>query len=167
MTTEDLSYWVQKLELKPHPEGGFYKETYRSAERIPMAGLPSRFRAPRSFSTAIYFLLPAHEYSSFHRIQSDELWHFHIGGSLTLFVLNEDRLETKKLGGDPEKDEALQVTIPAGSWFAAEVTRGSFVLAGCTVSPGFDFADFELATGRNLSDQYPAHQALIARLTRS
>src|SRR5688572_25593675 len=132
-------YWINHLQLNPHPEGGFYKETYRSAENILQQGLPGRFPGERSFSTAIYFLLRSQDRSLFHRIQSDELWHFYHGSSLTLYVLDNRGLSTHKLGANPESEESLQITIPANSWFGAMVNnKDSYTLSGCTVAPGFE-----------------------------
>lgn len=167
MDTHRSEYWIEKLALLAHPEGGFFRETYRSKGTMDRDTLPTTFPGSRNFSTAIYFLLPSKDFSSFHRIQSDELWHYHVGGSLWIYVLTQDGLEVKKLGVNLEAGEALQVTIPAACWFAAEVVSGPFVLAGCTVSPGFDFSDFELARRPSLVQEFPEHRAIIERLTRA
>src|SRR5882672_4592772 len=98
-------YWIEQLGLQPHPEGGFYMETYRSVETIPQNGLPPRFTGPRSFSTAIYFLLRSQDRSLFHRIKSDELWHWHGGSTLSIYVLNKHGLTIHQLGENPEKKE--------------------------------------------------------------
>jgi predicted cupin superfamily sugar epimerase len=158
----EAKYWIEKLALVQHPEGGYYRETYRSAETIPQSGLPGRFDGPRTFSTAIYFLLPAGEISALHRIKSDEVWHFYDGGSLTIHVLSDaGEYAPIELGSEAEH----QAVVAAGCWFGAEVRQGDFVLAGCTVAPGFDFRDFEMAD-RFLCSNYPAHRALIERLTK-
>jgi uncharacterized protein len=159
-------YWINHLGLEAHPEGGFYKETYRSDENISIAGLPDRFTGDRSFSTAIYFLLRSEDRSMFHRIKSDELWHFHAGGSLSIYVFDSYGLSIMKLGGNVEAGESLQVVIPAGCWFGAKVNEpDNYVLAGCTVSPGFDFNDFELADRKNLLDDFPHHEDVVIMLT--
>ncbi len=160
-------YWINQLDLQAHPEGGFYKETHRSAETIPQNGLPTRFPGPRSFSTAIYFLLRSQDCSLFHRIKSDELWHWHAGGTLSIYVLDRKGMKIHFLGDNPEKAEFPQLVIPANAWFGAKVNQGDFVLAGCTVAPGFDFDDFELADRRVLINQYPAHKEVIEMLTRA
>src|SRR6478609_10368902 len=116
-------YWIQHLSLQPHPEGGFYKETYRSAENIPEQSLPAFFTGARSISTAIYFLLRSQDKSLFHRIKSDELWHYHAGSSLTIYVLDQAGVSIHKLGLDVEKGELPQVVIPATSWFGATVNE--------------------------------------------
>jgi predicted cupin superfamily sugar epimerase len=166
MATESAAYWIEKLNLLPHPEGGYYRETYRSTETIPAGGLPNRFAGARNFSTAIYFLLRSHDRSLFHRIKSDELWHYYAGSPLSLYVLNDHGLTRHRLGADPENGESLQVTIPAGSWFGALVDENeSFTLSGCTVAPGFDFSDFEFGDRASLLKTFPAHQHIIEKLT--
>ena len=159
-------YWIRHLELLPHPEGGFYKETYRASESVPATGLPARFGAARSFSTAIYFLLRSHDRSLFHRIKSDELWHYHAGSSLTIYILTDAGIVTRTLGPDIENGESLQVVVPANCWFGAKVAAAnSYTLSGCTVAPGFDFADFELADRHTLLKTFPACSSIIELLT--
>lgn len=159
---------IKKFDLELHPEGGYYRSTYRSAEKVPVSALPSRFPGDRLFSTAIYFLLDKGNYSAFHRIKSDECWHFYTGGTLLIYVLHPDgALQVVRLGNDYENHEHFQFVVPAGCWFASEpapVTEFSFV--GCTVSPGFDFDDFELASSTGLSAEFPLHKELIERLCR-
>jgi uncharacterized protein len=163
---QTAEYWIRHLFLQVHPEGGFYKETYRAAEQIPPPGLPDRFDGARSFSTAIYFLLRSRDRSLFHRIKSDELWHFHAGTSLSLYVLYNHALSIYKLGPNPEKGESLQVVIPANSWFGAKVNdENSYTLSGCTVAPGFDFHDFEMGERSALLKEFADHRAVIDLLT--
>jgi uncharacterized protein len=164
--TRSAEYWIKQLDLQPHPEGGFFKETYRSQGVISQQALDTKFSGNRNFSTAIYFLLRSKDRSLFHRIKSDELWHFYAGSSLTLFVLSPNGLETHMLGCNPEKNESLQVVIPAGCWFGARVNEeNSYVLSGCTVAPGFDFADFEFGKREVLLQQFPDHKNIIEQLT--
>jgi predicted cupin superfamily sugar epimerase len=159
-------YWINHLNLHAHPEGGFYKETYRSQETIPDKALPDRFNSDRNFSTAIYFLLRSEDRSMFHRIKSDELWHFHAGTSLSIYVLMNDELKIYTLGNEPDKGQSLQIVIPANSWFGAKVNgESSYTLAGCTVAPGFDFQDFELADRAILLKEFPHHLDVIEMLT--
>jgi predicted cupin superfamily sugar epimerase len=139
MTT--ARHWIKKLRLRPHPEGGYFRETFRSKESIPASALPKRFKGRRAFSTAIYFLITKGRPSHPHRIQSDEIWHFYDGGSLVL-AMESPRGTIKKIRMG--KTGALQAVVPAGWWMSAHVARGSCVLVGCTVAPGFDFQELEL-----------------------
>ncbi len=153
----------------PHPEGGFYAETYRATESIPKAALPDRFSGDRSYSTGIYFLLESDNFSAFHRIQSDEMWHFYAGNPLEIFVINpvNGDLQVIRLGSDPDRDESFQAVVPAGSWFGSRPASGSeYCLVGCTVAPGFDFLDFEMAERESLLRDFPQHALLITELTR-
>ncbi len=165
MNVNDL---VQNFGLAPHPEGGYYKETYRSAEKITAVCLPGRFGGERNFSTAIYFLLESGNFSAFHRIKSDECWHFYAGQALLIHVISKDgSLNTVTLGNDIRADQQFQYVVEAGSWFASEVAPGSdFSFVGCTVSPGFDFADFEMAKAADLIASFPQHELIIKRLCR-
>jgi uncharacterized protein len=160
-------YWIEKLGLQPHPEGGFYREIYRSGENITHSGLPERFTGARSMATSIYFLLPGDKISALHRIKSDEGWHFYAGTGLDVHVISpEGRLETKNLGPDPEKGQVFQAVVPHGCWFGSEVPeKTGYALVGCTVAPGFDFTDFEMAGREQLSKEIPQHTELIKRLT--
>ena len=159
---------IETLNLKAHPEGGWYAETYRSTEITKQEALPARFKGDRNFGTAIYFLLPSGAFSAFHRIQSDECWHFYEGQALNIYVLSQDgTLEIIKLGNNLSKGEVFQAVVPAGCWFASKpATDYGYALVGCTVAPGFDFADFELANADVLSNQYPRHETLIRLLCR-
>jgi predicted cupin superfamily sugar epimerase len=169
MNMKTASYWVDRYNLLPHPEGGYYAETYRSGENIGADALPTRFEAGgRSFSTGIYFLLEQGQFSAFHKIKSDEMWHFYSGDALDIFVINPHTglLEVIRLGSEPENGESFQAVVPAGSWFASRPAKDStYALVGCTVSPGFDFADFEMASRKNLLQDYPQHTDLILELT--
>ena len=159
---------VQQYNLDPHPEGGWYKETYRSTEYIPVTALPARFGGIRAFSTAIYFLLGQNDFSAFHRIKSDECWHFYAGDPLLIFVIRQDgMLDIIQLGNDTSKGQLFQYVVPANCWFASRPAADSkFSFVGCTVSPGFDFADFELADSAGLSALYPMHEIIIRELCR-
>jgi predicted cupin superfamily sugar epimerase len=166
--SKDAAYWIRKLDLKPHPEGGYYRQTYVADLVLPKESLPPNFTGTRPASTAIYFLLEAETFSAFHRLRSDELWHFYSGEALLVHVIAADGGYFKiQLGHDPEAGEVLQGVVEARCWFASEVKDGKgFGLVGCTVAPGFDFEDFELATREELARSYPQHRELIARLTR-
>lgn len=165
---KDTNYWVEKLNLQPHPEGGFFKETYRSHEIIPKAALPERFSGDRVFSTSIYLLLSKDNFSAFHRIKQDELWHFYDGTSLTIHIISLDGSHsTTKLGKNIDEGEIPQVVVKAGCFFAAETNdKESFSLTGCTVAPGFDFADFEMPNRDKLIELFPQHVEIIKKFTR-
>ena len=161
-------YFIEKLDLKTHPEGGYYKETYRADGTIPQVTLPGGYTGDRNYATSIYFLLDSNTFSAFHRIRSDELWHFHAGTALNLYIIDiKGKLTNIKVGANLENGEQLQAVIPANSWFAAKVIApDSFTLVGCTVAPGFDFDDFELADRKELIHIFPEHQELISSFTR-
>jgi len=147
-----------------HPEGGYFRETYRSTEKIEKNALPRRFTGSRSFATAIYYLLEGKDFSGFHRIKSDELWHHYDGCSIVIHVLSPKGGYKRLTVGK----SSPQCIVKAGDWFAAELSdKKSFALTGCTVSPGFDFEDFELGGRNDLIRKFPRHTKLIEKLTRS
>ena len=158
--------WIKKLNLSPHPEGGYYKEIYRSNE-ILNQGLPERYTGPRTFGTSIYYLLLSGQFSSIHRLKSDETWHFYYGSPLEIHIIHSDSsYEMIKLGNDVDKGENLQHTVHHGSWFGAlPANKNSYSLVGATVSPGFDFEDFELGKREDLITLYPLHEEIIKKLT--
>ena len=166
--TTTVAGMISALGLIKHPEGGWYRETYRSNEQISGDALPNCFGGPRSCCTAIYFLLEQDDYSALHRIKSDELWFFHGGAGLTIHLLTADGIcSAIRLGADIAAGEVLQAMVPGGTWFGAEMSgAGAYSLVSCAVAPGFDFTDFEMGDRTTLLIQYPEHQALIARLTR-
>jgi len=166
-TTTGPQYWIDQLGLEPHPEGGRFVEVYRSSEGIPRDALPTRFDGDRAFCTAIFYLLEEGDFSAFHRIKSDETWHFYAGGPLDVIMLSKDGVRTTRLGHNVHKGEVLQMTVPAEVWFAARPVKGSlYTLAGCTVSPGFDFVDFQMGSRQELTTEFPACQRHIEELTR-
>jgi len=164
----NAAYWIQQLQLTSHVEGGAFREVYRSELTVSPKALPVFFQGSRNISTSIYFLLANGQFSAFHRIASDELWHFYFGDPLLVYEIGHSGvLTTHRLGPNIEKGESFQVVVRAGSWFASAPAEDSeYALVGCTVSPGFDFDDFELANRATLTKQYPQHAALIERLTR-
>lgn len=158
---------INQLGLARHPEGGWFSETYRAAEQVSGAALPQRYNGARSFCTSIYFLLEQEDFSALHRIKSDELWHFHTGCALLIHVILPDgSYQGLHLGPDLEAGERFQAVVPAGSWFGAELKGEGFGLVGCTVAPGFEFSDFELAERDGLMSRYPQYAGLIGRMTR-
>jgi predicted cupin superfamily sugar epimerase len=164
----DAEHWIRALGLVRHPEGGYFRETYRAAEGITRNCLPGRFGGDRAFSTAIYFLLAGTDFSALHRLKQDEVWHFYDGGPLTVHVLDEaGGYAPLKLGRRLDQGEAPQAVVRAGCYFGAALDDpAGFALAGCTVAPGFDFADFEIPTREQLLRLYPGHRPVIERLTR-
>lgn len=161
-------YWIEKLDLLPHPEGGCFREVYRCSESCDACGLPARFATARAFSTAIYFLLQGRAFSAFHRIKSDEIWHHYDGGDLEIIIIHPDgELAFLLLGKQTPEARPMRV-VPYGAWFAARLCDGhDYVLCGCTVAPGFDFADFEMANRAELVRAFPQHVGVIEQLTRS
>jgi uncharacterized protein len=160
---------IQNLKLKPHPEGGFFRETYRSAGQINQDNLDSRYKGKRNYSTCIYFLLTSEAFSAFHRIRQDEIWHFYDGSPIKLHMISPDgEYSETVIGHDIDKGQVPQFIVPGGSWFAATViNKNDYSLLGCTVSPGFDFLDFELPYRNELILKYPQHKEIITELTRS
>jgi predicted cupin superfamily sugar epimerase len=147
---------IEQLQLSPHPEGGHFRETYRAGQTVPTP------RGPRPASTAILFLLQAGERSRWHRLHSDEVWHFHAGGGLLVHQISPSGIaQTTRLGMELSSGERPQHVVPAGHWFAAEPISGrAWSLVSCTVAPGFTFADFELAA----PDQLAEHDAALTQL---
>jgi predicted cupin superfamily sugar epimerase len=155
---KNAAFWIDKHQMLPHPEGGFYKETFRSTLKV---------EAPwgeRNALTSIFYLLENDNYSAFHRIKSDELWYYHAGETLLIHEIKPNGdLTTHHLS-----NENPFVAITANSWFASEVKdQSGYVLVSCSVAPGFDFSDFELANRTHLCSVYPLHKTLINRLSRS
>lgn len=164
MSTYDPDQIIQSLDLLPHPEGGYFAETYRSSTVIPADfGL---VHGERNASTAIYYLLRSEDISRFHRIRSDEVWHHYMGSAVTLHIIHDDGLyEAKYVGQALENGEKPQCVIPAGAWFGATIDKeNSFALCGCTVAPGFDFDDFEMGDRYRMLQAFPEHEAIIKRL---
>ena len=143
MTAQDV---IEKLNLLPHPEGGYYRETYRSDEKIPKEVLPERYSGDRNFFTAIYFLLQSHEQHLWHRLKSDEIWHFYLGSPMLIkFYKDENQINEVILGNNLFAGEQPQILIPHMHWMVAHpILENSFTLVGCTNAPGFDFDDFEI-----------------------
>ena len=152
---------VKMYDLQPHPEGGYFKETYRAAQTTDTSN------GARNHSTAIYFLIPEGKKSHLHRIKSDELWHFYLGDPMTLIQISpEGSVEEITLGSDVKKGQKVQHTVPAGCWFGAYPNPGSrYSFVGCTVAPGFDFADFEMGKREELFKQFPHAEKTITLLT--
>ena len=168
MSTKDTpEMLIELLGLAPHPEGGYYRETYRSGETVPGESLPERYTGDRAHATAIYYLLTAGDCSRFHRVASDEVFHFYRGDPVLLAVLYPDGDgDTIVLGPDVRSGQAPQAVVPAGCWQGLVLRNGGrYALLGTTVAPGFDFADFEVGDRGRLVEEYPAYRDIIRRLT--
>ena len=163
-----LKQIILNLRLQPHPEGGFFRETYRSTGVINPESLNSQYNGFRNYSTCIYFLLTSDVFSAFHRIHQDEIWHFYIGSPIYLHIITEDGEYSKTaIGCDIAQGQIPQFVVPGESWFAATVINSDdYSLLGCTVSPGFDFSDFELPSRNVLIERFPQHKEIITKLTR-
>ena len=155
-------YWIEHLAMQPHPEGGYYKETFRSAQQVSRSG----DTAIRQACTSIYYLLEGEDYSGFHRILSDEIWYFHKGDPLHIHVINEQgTLETHELSD--LATGSLSIMVPAELWFAAELpAKTGYCLVSCAVAPGFEFSEFEMAGKTELESAYPRYKAVFERLCR-
>jgi predicted cupin superfamily sugar epimerase len=156
-------WYIEKFQLTTHVEGGSFKETYRSTGKIKHENLDETFGGDRNFATGILFLLEYGQFSAFHKIASDEMWHFYEGQTLSIYELDQTgKMTCHKLGRDLENGETFQCVIKAGNWFGSRCeVPGGFSLVGCTVAPGFDFADFELAKKEELINQFPQHSTLL------
>lgn len=159
---------IHHLNLLPHPEGGYFRETYRSELILPSDGLPSEFSGSRNAATAIYFLIEKNNFSALHKIKSDETWHFYAGDPLEVIEINETgELKKTNIGSGLERGELFQYTVKANTWFGSRVlSGGEFSLVGCTVAPGFDFRDFEMAKRKQLILQFPKWENIISQMTR-
>jgi len=160
-------YFVKNLEMIEHPEGGFYKEIFASAENISDRDLNVEFEGSRILWTSIYFLLRDGEVSNFHRLKSDEMWYYHSGSPLTIYMISpEGELTSEQLGLNIEKGEKPQVLVPKNYIFGSAMNNGGYALVGCMVSPGFEFKDFELFERNFLLEKYPEYKETIIKLTK-
>lgn len=159
---DTAAFWIKHLALLPHPEGGHYREVFRSEKQV------SRVSQAKTWSalTSIYYLLEDSDYSGFHRITSDELWYFHAGVPLHIHIITDsgEHLVHEMSG---KESGSLSVAVKANQWFAAEVAGASgFTLVSCAVAPGFEFSEFEMARKEQMLRLYPQHSALLKRLCR-
>jgi uncharacterized protein len=162
MDTKNAAYWIQHLNLQPHPEGGYYKEVFRSKQRVFRKGADELKQA----CTSIYYLLEGADYSGFHRIASDELWYFHKGAPLLIHIVDEHGAYSAIELSDSSSG-VLSAVVEAGLWFASETPSGNgFTLVSCAVAPGFEFSEFEMAAKQNMISLYPQHARLFDRLCR-
>lgn len=165
---EDVRKIVERFGLVPHPEGGHFREVFRSQLAVEPVGAGSARRTRRSGGTLIYFLLAEREFSAFHRVRgADEIWHLYAGGPLELHTIDAAaRHEVHWLTSDVERGAPAAV-VPADWWQAARLAPGAaWALCGCTVAPGFEFADFEMPPAAELLAAFPAHERVVRELTR-
>ena len=162
---------IQALEMRKHPEGGHFSEFYRSAGTVRKEALPDNFTCDHVYSTSIYFLLERGEFSAFHTIRQDEIWHFYLGAPVTIHIIQPDgSYEKKLLGNTFSPGMSFQQVVPAGAAFGADIVSSDeydFALVGCTVAPGFEFDDFTLHKREELLGKYPAHREIIEKLTQN
>jgi len=166
--TPPLKEIITKLGLTPHPEGGFYKETYRSEGCVKKDSLSEVYSDKRNYSTCIYFVITSESFSAFHKIHQEEIWHFYLGSSITIHLINpEGKYSSVILGNDVLNGEVLQYVVKGECWFAVTVNEeNSYALTGCTVAPGFDFDDFILPSRKELIETFPHLSKEITQLTR-
>lgn len=167
--TKEIKNLIKKFNLQPHPEGGFYARTFQSTDTVKSSDISRYYNESRYAGTSIYYLLTSNDFSAWHSLKSDEIWHYYRGSPVEIHVIDKNgNLTTHLLGDSFDNPKAsFQFAIPAGDWFAAELLdKTSYSLVGCTVSPGFDFKDFTLADRGIFSSQYPQHNKIITRLTR-
>ena len=157
---------IEILYLKPHPEGGYFKENYRSKGVIKNNSLDFEADGERNYSTSIYFLLNENDFSAFHKIRQDEIWHFYAGSTLLLHTINPNgNYNLTRIGNNLENDNFFQFVVPAGTWFASEVeNKTSYSFCGCTVSPDLTL-ETEMPSAKTLSKIFPQHQEVIKRLS--
>lgn len=160
-------YFIEKLRMKPHEEGGYYAEYLKSKEIHDFSFINKDFEGNRMLWSSTYFLLKDRDTSVFHSIKSDEIWYYNSGTAVIIYIINEKgELHREKLGLDIDRGEQPMVLIPAGSIFAAEMDGTGYSLMTCMCSPGFDYADFSIAERSNLLEKYPAYETIIKRLTK-
>jgi hypothetical protein len=165
LNAEDI---IRLLHMEPHPEGGYFAEGYRSSEFLAREALPARYPGPRRTGTAIYYLLTAATFSEIHRVASDEIFHFYLGDPVEMLQLRPDGSTHRvAIGADLAQNMRPQVVVPHGVWQGSRlVPGGRFALLGCTVGPGFEYADYERGSRELLLAQYPEARELILALTR-
>jgi uncharacterized protein len=159
--------YIEALNMQKHIEGGYYVETFKSQYFVPSANLPDGFTGKRALMTSIYFLLEGNDISKLHRVRGDEIWFFHDGSPAIIEIINPNgKIEKKILGTDVKSGQLPQIVIPADTWFTAKIAEAdSFVLIACTVAPGFEYDDFELANPEKLTLEFPHLKEFILKST--
>ncbi|MEL6917457.1 MAG: cupin domain-containing protein [Bacteroidota bacterium] len=161
---------IKSLQLKQHPEGGYYRETYRSIHEIGEKELGNAYQGKRNYATSIYFLLTADTFSAFHKIKQDEIWHFYKGTPIELHMISAEGIYScVSIGNAIDIGQLPQFVVKGGCWFAARIEQNAkqdYALVGCTVSPGFDFRDFTLPNQKELIQLFPQHRKIVSELSR-
>ncbi len=155
----EAASWIARLHLNKHLEGGYFRETYRAKLVLEIPG----YTGNRNVCSCIFYMLAGQQFSAFHRVRSDEIWHHYAGGSLTIYAIKNGILSRSTLGR--RRGENLQALVEKDVWIAASIKAGHFCLVGCTVSPGFDYRDWDLGTRSQLAALYPRHRKVIERFT--
>jgi len=160
-------YWIEQLDMVAHPEGGYYKESFKAEEEIKSADIAENSDGNRHLWTSIYFLIEKGDASHFHRLKSDEMWYYHGGSPLDIYMITpQGELKVEKLGLNIGAGEKPQILVPKNTIFGSALDDNPFSLVGCMVSPGFDFRDFELFERKHLLEEYPEYGQVISKLTR-
>ena len=155
--------WIKYLNLTAHPEGGYFNENYRNSSEL---NIDEKYSGKRNLATSIYYMLEYGQFSKLHRLKSDEIWYFHHGAPLKVHVFNNNLYQSYVLGTNLNESQLLQLIIPAGAIFGAEVLEtNSFAILGCMVSPGFHFDDFEILKAEKVLAIFPEHKTIIEKLT--
>lgn len=165
----DLKKLIEELDLQPHPEGGYFREIYRSNRLLTEDVFPFVYDSHRNLFTSIYYLLASDDTSKFHKLKAEEIWYFHAGSTLIIHEIDKKDGSYKKtfLGNDLKNDNVFQYCIKPGNWFGAELlNKNSFALVSCVVVPGFEFEDFQMAERSELIKQFPEHKEIIIKLTK-
>lgn len=168
MTDLSMEYWIGKLQLQPHPEGGYFKRIYTAEEEIPKVDSFEKFCGTRKLASSIHYLLPSDDFSAFHQLKQNEIWCFHYGSSLNLHLINEEgSYSTITIGLDIEKGEQPLYVVKAGNWFCGEVNKkNTFSLVSCILTPSFDFSDFTFGQKNILIKKFPKHENIIKKFTK-
>ena len=167
--SSDAAYFINCFDLKPHPEGGYFSQIYKSTNFVKSTNPDNYGNDIRSAGTSIYYLLNKKDFSAWHRLKSDEIWHYYRGSAVRIHIIDKQSNLKSYVLGDPLKisQAVFQIIVPADTWFAAELLdMDLYCLIGCTVHPGFENVDFELADRELLIQEFPQYESIITQFTR-
>ena len=165
----EADFFVNLFNLQPHPEGGYFSQTFKSNHSVKSTDIERYGNNSRCAGTSIYYLLNKTDFSAWHKLQSDEIWHYYKGCEVIIYLIDKQNNLKSYVLGDPSKNinAVFQISISSDTWFAAElIDKDSYCLIGCTVNPGFEFIDFELGDSNLLIHEFPQHEVIITKLTR-